>query len=403
MSDTNKSSDKIYQIWLQQITQTERDLPQITQAAEVWANKVVKDGGEVYATGDIGFWRENVYRAGGIGFVHKLTPDVVLDKNDVVLVGFEYADETNHRAIIEPILKTGATVLLFAESGADKEFKNLQKSPEQLILIPCDKGLDGLVSFDSTKYVSLTGMTHILHLWVTTAEFFGACTRLGRMPNTLVSITHPQGWSLNADAVVSRFFQDNTPAPVEKGTLGKRYLEKVKEISKLIAEGDSAKNISKAAQWIAETVKGNHQIEETLTGHWAVYLFSNHYTPKFFTTKHKLEKGDLQIRLEYNFYPNSEIEPLLNKGVRIVFMSTSEKDNDKFKGVIMSNNGQLLTPWNEIPQRDDLLLIDGHWPQYDSTLTLPDYPYPFCPSSWVAHGLVHWLLTAETMERLSEK
>ena len=320
MSNLTPSVEKVFQSWLLQITQTEKNLPQITHASEIWANKVIKEGGEVYATGNFGFWRECVHRAGGIGFIRKLTPDVVLDNKDVVLAGFEYADETHRREILEPVLKSGATVLLFAELGAEKEFNHIKQSPNQLILIPCEKNLDGLLSTDSEKYVSLTGMTNILHLWVTSAEFIGACTRLGHMPNIYVSVFHPRGWSINGSYFASRFCQDKQITPVEKGVLGKQYLDWVKKINMEIVGENS---ISTAANWIVDTLNNNHGIHETIAGHWAPQLNSNKYSSKYLNSVQRVNKGDLRLALGYNYFPNNEIDKYLNEGINVIFMCTS--------------------------------------------------------------------------------
>jgi hypothetical protein len=395
-----KESRPFYDVWMNQVSTAEKKLPFYSTVAEKWANQVVKKGGEVYITGDYGFWREGVHRAGGLSMVRLLTKEVVLDEKDVVLAGFEYADPTSRTKVIKPLLQSGAMVILFAEEGADKAFKKDCKRSDQLILVPCDMDLDGLAHCPklAAPYISLTGMVNIFHLWMVTSEFVGACTRLGVMPNCFVSITHPRGWSINGSGFSSRFYQGGKVDPVKPGALGRNYIEQVRFIGNRMISLKTSNLLKLTSQWIVDAQTTGHNIRESVAGHWAENLPQNKYTPEFFHTPKNLVKGDVYVGLEYNYYPDEQIQKYLDKGVKTVFMTTSSIDTNKFKGVKLNSLGTPLLTMESIPQDKNLLVIDGSWPQYDAALTLPDYPYPFCPTSWVAHGLAHWFLVEYSLD-----
>jgi hypothetical protein len=407
MTNLSNNSNLVYTKWLVQIDRVKRNLSYYTKVAEIWADKVISQGGEVYVGGDYPFWRETIHRAGGLSLLLKLTPDVVLDKKDVVLIGFEYANPKQRKGLISSLLKTGTTILLFAEEGADQEYKKHELYPDQLLLISSAPGLDGLIEDPKSKnkYVSLTGMSNVLNLWLINVEFIAACTRRKRMPNIYVSVTHPLGYPFNGYNNYYNFFQEHEIKPIEGEKLARELIFKVSSLSHKIVESDSSNGIAECADWIHSTInsKTSH-IQESLQGHWATNLSLNDYTPEIFKYTGKLKAGDLKIYLAYSFYPTDKycypfelMEPLLSSGVRVIFMTTSDTDQDKFKGIQMRLLDKELTTWADIPRADNLLLIDGHWPQFDAGISIPDFPYPICPLSWLSHGLVHWLLAAETV------
>jgi hypothetical protein len=407
MINLSYNANFIYAKWLEQLDWVKKNIYYYTEIAEIWADKVISQGGEVYVGGDYPFWRETIHRAGGMSLLRKLTADVVLDEKDVVLIGFEYAQPAHRKDLISSLLKTGTTILLFAEEGADLEYKETELLPNQLLLIPSAPGLDGLItdSKNNKKYISLTGMSNILNLWLLNVEFIAACTRRKRMPNIFVSVLHPRGFPYNGYNFYYKFFQEHEIKPIEKENLARELILKVRSLSHKIVESDTSTGIAESADWIHSTINSKtFHIQESLQGHWATNLSLNDYTPEVFKYEGELKKGDLKIFLAYSFYPTDKycypfelIEPLLSRGVRVIFMTTSDKDQDKFKGSQVRLLDKVLTTWDEIPGVDNLLLIDGHWPQFDAGISIPDYPFPICPLSWLSHGLVHWLLAAETV------
>jgi hypothetical protein len=358
-------------------------LEPLSGLAEYWAQHVVKQGGECYAYGDEPFWREAVHRAGGLAMMRLLTPEVVLDKNDLIFFQWDQEDGWENRYNhMGPHLAEGAQIFLFGrEEGLDELEQRTWILQGQYYKILTEKGLSSYAR----------KMNHILNLWVLTAEFISACTRLGVMPNILVSITHPKGYSLNGNCFYSRFWQGNVIRPVEEGVLGSLYLA---ECKKILAQLKSQQELfAKASEWIHKVHQDGGEIKESVAGHWASYLPRDTQTPEWFNSDKQLKKGDIRIMLDYNYYPEDEVDKLLNQGIKVILMLTSREDEGHFKGLIPSALGQPMKTWKDIPQHENLLLLDGYWPWFDGCLLLPDYPYPFCPLSWFSHGAVHGLLT----------
>ncbi len=365
------------------ITSIENEsLEHLTGLAEYWAQHVVKQGGECYAYGDEPFWREAVHRAGGLSLMRLLTPEVVLDKNDLIFFQWDQEDGWENRFNqMGPHLAEGAQIFLFGrEKGLDELEQRTWMLQGQYYKI--------LTSNEVPPFARK--MSHILNYWVMTAEFISACTRLGVMPNILVSITHPRGYSLNGKCFYSRFWQEGLVKPQAEGVLGHRYLDECKVIlEKFQSQKD---RFAQAIDWVHKTQSNKGEIRETIAGHWASYLPGDSQTPDWLKSNHPLKQGDLRIMLDYNYYPEEEVTSLLSAGVKVILMLTSRKDDGPFKGLKPSVMGQAVKTWKEVPPHDNLLLLDGYWPWFDAGLSLPDFPYPFCPLSWFSHGLAHGLL-----------
>jgi hypothetical protein len=358
------------------------------KTAEILANKIVKQGGELYATGVEPFWREAVHRAGGLSMIRQWTPLNVLDKNDVVLLGLEYQDFPTYQDYAISFLNTGATVVLFAEPCSEADTLLQQYPHDQFIHIPCLAQLDGLFESkkEKRKFGSLTGMHHILNYWLLMSELVSAMTRLNAMPNILVSITHPKGWSLNGKCVYSRFYQDGEIHPVLPGVLFKQYMEQMNTCLEFDSE-----LIKKAVDLMLGVLYSKGSIKEQVAGHWASYLPKNQYTPPYLNTTKDLIENDLCLNLDYNYY-DIDMNGYLNKSIKVIYMLTSSKRDEPFKGILPTVHGHLLPLIHQIPDEDQLIVIPANWHRFDGCLILPDFPYPFCASSWIAHGWMHWKL-----------
>ena len=364
-------------------------------AAEILAHKIVKQGGELYATGAEPFWREAVHRAGGLSMIRQWTPQNVLDKNDIVLLGLEYQDFPSYQDAAIAILNTGATLVLFAEPCPEADVLFQQYPHDQLIHIPCLPELDGLFVAikEKRKYGSLTGMHHILNFWLLMTELIAAMTRLDAMPNILVSITHPRGWSLNGRCVYSRFYQDGEIKPVAPGVLFNHYMEQMNTFIQFDSE-----LVNRAVEWMLETLHDGNVIKEQVAGHWASYLPKNKYTPPCMTTDRELDKNDLCLNLDYNYY-DVAMNGYLNKSIKVIYMLTSGKNDEPFQGILPTVHGHLLPLIHQIPDEEQLLVIPANWHRYDGCLTLPDFPYPFGASSWISHGWMHWTLVEQLIAK----
>lgn len=376
-------------IWNQQM----RDV--FEQAGEAWADQILVRGGEVYATGDYGFWREAVHRAGGLSMIRKLTPEVILDEKDVVLAGFEYDDPTNpdRLELLKPVLHQGTLVILVAEEGAESQLMEHTLRDDQIILIPSPNGLDGLFTEVGTRkrVGCLTGMANILNLWLVTAAFVDACRRRGRMPNVLVSITHPRGMSWNGQCFKSRFWQEGV---VDKPAHPLELWDQLSELFLKNIEFISYEYIEKAAHVINDVSNSGRFINETVAGHWAMNLPHNQFTPESFLTTNSLSSGDLQILLDYNYYPDTVVEPLLSQGVKVILQIAKENPYPQkdFCDAAPSSQGIVLPGYGQIPHHENLFLIPTQWPVFDACLSITDYPYPLIPLSWAGHGATHWAL-----------
>ena len=440
-----QAGDHFVNFVLDEIEAVRKKLPEITQAAEVAADRIVHRNGELLSAGDHSFSLEPVWRAGGIAFARQYKPDkqaaaaavksangkipyyrtkefvehfTIQDakSNDVVLLGFENEKQERLHLVstVKQLLSDKALIVFF---GSEKSARQLEKrfGPRDNILfithnVP-DGGIIKILGW-SEKICSGRSIVNRLSLWAFQAELIGAFMRRGKIPGILLSVTYesPQIWNiplLHSYKFVPAF----NVTPVKKGTLGNTYLNHLSRIVGSIVPGQR-RQFRKAAQWLADAVRTKHKTFALLIhgldpdglpgdpGLFKVYSEGNAYYPQLDT---EIGKDDVALFVGYNWYPPRLANTVDKAGGKQILCFTLVQEVPP-KPAVYGEVGELLHPtsFDQLPQSKNRIYIDLKFAQYNAVLKIPDYPIPALETSAFAEDVVYWHLVADTVELLSQ-
>lgn len=444
--EVEQAGDHFVNFVLREIENTRDTIPAITRAAEVAADRIVKQNGELLSAGDHSFSLEPVWRAGGIAFSRQYLPNkqevaagvkssdgkipyyrtkefvehFTVEKaggNDVVLLGFENEKEENLHLIpqAKQLLSDDALIVFF---GSEKSAQRLEKEfgrRDNLIAITHSVPDGGIVEVAGwpKKICSGRSIANRLYLWTFEAELIGAFMRRGKIPGILLSVTYesPQIW--NVPLLHSyKFVPAFNVTPVRHGELGETYLNHLKRILSSILPGQRQK-FRKAAKWLAEAAQTDHKSFALLIhgldpdglpgdpGLFTVFSEGNAYYPQL---DEAIGKDDVALFVGYNWYPPRLADTVDKAGARQILCFTLVQEVPPTPA-IYGEVGELRHPtsFDQLPQTDNRIYIDLRFAQYNAVLKIPDYPIPALETSSFAEDVVYWHLVADTVELLSNK
>lgn len=441
-----QAGDHFVNFVLSEIENTRRTIPAITRAAEVAADRIVKQNGELLSAGDHSFSLEPVWRAGGIAFSRQYLPNkqaaaaavkssdgkipyyrtkefvehFTVQKaagKDVVLLGFENEKEEEQHLISQArqLLSDGALVVFF---GSGKSAQRLEREfgrRENLIAITHSVPDGGIIEVAGwpKKICSGRSIANRLYLWTFEAELIGAFMRRGKIPGILLSVTYesPQIWNLPL-LHSYRFVPAFDVTPVEQGVLGDTYLDHLKRIVSGILPGQRRK-FRKAARWLAEAARTDHKSFALLIhgldpdglpgdpGLFTVFSEGNAYYPQL---DKAIGKDDVALFVGYNWYPPRLAATVDKAEARQILCFTLVQEVPPTPA-IYGEVGELRHPtsFDQLPQADNRIYIDLRFAQYNAVLKIPGYPIPALETSSFAEDVVYWHLVADTVELLARK
>jgi hypothetical protein len=440
-----QAGDHFVNFVLDEIESARKKLPQITQAAERAAERIVSENGELLSAGDQSFSLEPVWRAGGIAFSRQYKPDkqaaaaAVPQANgevpyyrtkefiehftvpeakshDVVLLGYE--NETQERLHLSPqvkqLLGDGALVVFFGSQDRADQLQRTLGHEENLVFITHNVPDGGIIDVPGwpEKICSGRSIANRLYLWTFEAELISAFMRRGKIPGILLSVTYesPQVWN-NPLLNTYKFIPAFNVTPVKKGVLGDTYLDHLRRIVSGIVP-KQRRQFRKAAQWLAEAARTKHKTFALLIhgldpnglpgdpGLFKVYSEGNAYYPQL---EGEIGKDDVALFLGYNWYPPALADTVDRAGGKQILCFTLVQEVPP-KPAVYGEAGELLHPtsFDQLPQGEDRIYIDLKFAQYNAVLKIPDYPVPALETSSFAEDVVYWHLVADTIELLGE-
>ena len=402
---------RAYLDWvLQDLSQIEKDLPAITQAADE-AAKAFVEGKNLGMRGGAGLGKELGARAGGLAAYREQTGK----PGDIILYAF---GQTTLPAKPDPAKSDPAKLL-------DEELTDAQKLADAgslVIGIASIQQLESLGQLDrarkackflldnhapasnglfdiSNKYTKPIIPTFIVAnpivAWTWTGELFAACTRLGKTPIMMQSTQIAGASDRNKRYQNQRFHEDMTVKPIEPGLLGKAYLDNLRGVLKEIGD-KSWKNLDAAANRAAETIQAGGKVYIAAYGHYPPQhhggqlpqdpgLFARLNTGKKFA---EMTDKDYAIVIGYSWGPVSEIwgdNGALRKAGR---------------GTAWVLTGFGLKS-EEFGPND--ILIDQRWAEGDALVSAPGYDVRFLAPSGVTAETILWALTAQVQQDLQAK
>ena len=365
----------------------------ITEIAEIVAERILA-GGTLYTRDkEHAFASEGLGRAGGLMLL-KANPEDVPQPN-VLLVGSSGSHRDYDAEQVEAAHEAGDLVVAFCshDQRPVEGYKPFEGLP--LLKHIADYSIDNSLP-DNDAVVSIEGLgtnicpaalvVNALNLWAFTAEFVSACLRQGRMPTMYQSIRCTGSRDRNAEVGKEDFHSDLKIEPIERGRLGKDYLDEVtKAISQIKAtQLDAVRGASNLA---AEALASGRRAYAALEGHMPPRVPGGYGDPGVFVARdpsdEELQPGDFMALIEYTGAPRKRLERIKAKGARSV--------------------------WVGVPTGDDLhcwgldLFVDPFWRLGDAVVHVPGYDVNVIPPSGVIQSMIYWMLSGETSQICVDK
>lgn len=441
-----QAGDHFVNFVLDEIEKARNKLPEIAAAAEVAADRIVRQEGQLLSAGDHSFSLEPVWRAGGIAFSRQYLPNKQAaaaavasadgkipyyrtkefvehftvqqaNSNDVVLLGFENEKEERLHLVshVEQLLSDGALVVFFGSGDSAKTLRQKFGRSDRLLFLTHDVPDGGIVEVPGwpEKIGSGRSIVNRLYLWSFEAELISAFMRRGKIPGILLSVTYesPQVW--NEPLLKNyKFIPAFDVTPVEKRLFGNTYLNHLRRIVSSIVPSQRPQ-FRQAAQWIAEARRTKHKAFALLIhgldpkglpgdpGLFKVYSEGNAYYPQMDS---ELGKDDVALFVGYNWYPPALADTVVKAGGKQILCFTLVQDQPP-RPAVYGEVGELrhVKSFDELPQDENRIYIDLKFAQYNAVLKIPDYPVPALETSAFAEDVVYWHLVADTIELLSKQ
>jgi len=187
--------------------------------------------------------------------------------NDVAIVGWQRAPQTNEAARIEAYRERGVTFVGFGPSG-------LPELAECEAL--CDYWIDtgfgtddrAIVLPDGRRVGRANALANTLGGWTFMAEFVAALTRRGKMPPLYKAMLWKDTWDEWATLYrgTKRYHDDLFVPPLDPGVLGNRFLDQMRWHFRTFGN-TQLDEVRKAAQLIVEEHAKGKKTVVTIAGH----------------------------------------------------------------------------------------------------------------------------------------
>lgn len=259
-----------YFSWIQtNLDALEKNLPVITEAADAAAEKYVTGEWDFFASGDFGVVGEAVGRSGGIMSFRWGSPISQYIKpgaKQIVLLALrEDHYEVYLKQTREKLSDSSSFVILMGPASLLERARK-DGFPHAATIDNQAAPGEGLFSaFGGSRAVSTSPVANLAALWTWTGEFVAACTRRGKMPALYQSFGVP-GAKDRAEKLKGVRFEEQAPAPIKPGVLGKAYLNAARSDLGTFYKAER-ENLEKASRLAFETARQGRKVYAFLHGH----------------------------------------------------------------------------------------------------------------------------------------
>ncbi len=375
----NPFSQRYFDALLTGMKEARKGLPQITEAGETVAERLVAGGELFIASVRPDFVSEGVVRAGGLMLLKEYTPTAPLSDRDTVIVGWSNTTPEKDLALLQQLHQTGAFVIGVGPPAAIELLTDVNVFLESSLSLP-----PTVTSHFSGESYPLISLQNLVVLWTFTGEMVAALTRLGCMATMYQSVLVPGARERNAKFHGHRFHEKHSVPPISPGRLGRGYLEEIEKCLRALRDAEVA-TIEKVAQVCSKVRESGHHIYASLISHFPVYQFGAPGDPKWMRPLERLsgetpsaaelEKrlgpGDLFFFLGYYRRPKAAYETARRAGAIIVEVIAGTDDS--------STDG---------PPPD--YFIRPRWPYGDALVPVPTYDVKILPSSGIVQSAIYW-------------
>ncbi len=358
-----------------------KDLPAIARSAEEAAKRFVATRQPLSAWGDGGFVEEALGRAGGLmplkaGSLRKNTPlcevMLVAPKEDS-LAKLVPATVTNRAA--------GGQVIGFGRADLMEQARKAGCEFDVVIDTHIEKGK-----------VPLDPAAQDAALWVWTAEFVGACTRLGVMPSMYQSVQVPGGKERNAALQGVPVFSGKVD-PIPVGRLGEAYLKGLREKLAFLAGEEDAKILEAAKRASAARRAGKTAYAYCL-GHSVMHTLERADAPGMLVWMKDgwdkpqkgivFQQGDFVLMVGYDWLCQGPTWGDFAAKARAAGVGVAWSFTDYRKDEVAS-----VAPGE--------IWINQHWAMGDAEVAVPGYDVRILPASGVIAEAILGMVESEMM------
>lgn len=357
------------------------DLPSITQSAEAAARRFVEAKQEIGVWGDAGFIEEALARAGGTMAVKpgRMKKDAFLCEIMLVAPRADNLDKFVSATVTNRA--SGGLVIGFARRDLAEQARRAGAAFDYVVDTHVDK-----------EAVPLDLAAQDTALWVWTAEFVSACTRLGAMPTMYQSVQVPGSLERNAAVQGMRTATNQVP-PVAAGLLGEAYLKALRERLAFLSGVENAK-IREAARRALAARRAGRTAYAHLHGHSVMHTLRRPDNPGLLVELGSdwdkpgknvvLKAGDFILMVGYDWLcQGTHCHDLATKareaGVGVAWCFTDYRQEEVAAVAA------------------DEIWINQHWELGDAEVTVPGYDVKILPISGVISEAVLGMVEAEMM------
>ncbi len=374
---------------------TRERLPEITEAGEAVAERLVAGGDLFIASVRPDFVSEGIVRSGGLMMLRAYGPDTTLSPGDTVIFGWSNTAPGQDLALLGRLRESGAFVVGIGpappgeNSGAFLAHVDafLESAPPLPPLPP------GVVERFGGEAYPLVSLQNLALLWAFTGEMVAALTRRGRMATMYQSVLVPGARERNARYRSHRFHEAHEVPPLPAGQVGGRYLEEIGGCLRALRE--EAPAIERVARACAEVRGRGNQVHAFLISHFPVYQWGAPGDPKFMQ-RLEVMSGETP--------PAAELEARMRPGDLFFFLGYYRRPAKAYEAVRRAGGliaeviaGTDAEPDGPTPD----YVIRPRWPYRDSLTPVPGYDVKILPSSGIVQAAIYWAVVGTVAETAS--
>jgi hypothetical protein len=374
-----KSGARYLDDLLKKLDGVEAQLPQITAAAEVVADRYIKGGNLLMPWMGGSLEQELAGRSGGLMTV----PGEATGPEDVGIVTWDRAPGPGDLAKVQEYKKRGLYVMGFGPRGLPALAEHVKLADAWF-----DSG-EETVGHSNPVINAALG-------WAFTGELIAALTRRGKMPVMLRAWACEDGKAWSAKyAQKKRLHDDVAISPIAPGELARKFLDRARYGLQRL-ENTQLPALEKIADTIAVESAAGRKTIVAYNGHMGM-CFVAQYEDANWAVAHELHEGvegqtvpfekerpegALVLRLGA-FGLHDSIDALLQKKKERVMLVTSE--NPRLEWAV----NKRYEPW-----------IDFGMPHGDACVHIDGYPIPVLPVSGVTQTATYECINVEVQSRL---
>jgi uncharacterized phosphosugar-binding protein len=372
----------MYCSWLRRcLSSLRQDVPQMSKSAEAAAQLFVNDGYSIGLWGDPVFVAEFTGRAGGLMPVGSVDPAAT--EKTIVLAALGDTDFSQKLADLAKLRNRGNYVIVFAQRSAIEKPRKAGFECDAVVENHAAEH-NGILEIAGRWVVPTEPTANIAALWTWTAEFVGACSRLGKLPTVWQSIRVPGSPERNARFRELKFIAEK-PTPVPAGKLGYDYINGLVVLTKQIWKADEA-SILKAGKLAAESRKAGGSLHAVFLGHALGVQRGCEGDPGLFEvyTGGPMDSKDFVLGVGYDMLVRdtgfkAALDSAVAAGAKRAWSFTDYSAEDV----------------QSIPPGD--IYINQRWALGDASVSVPGYDVKILPPSGVIGEFLFWAINAEAL------